>query len=144
MDADACPVRAEIVRLAGFRDVPVTMVFGPGQDFQAAARVELVRVDSDREAADLAIANLARPHDLVLTDDLGLACLALARGTKVLSFRGTVYDTHNIDAALAQRHSHARIRRGGGRHRGPRNYTAADRERFVRELDRMLSQVTEE
>lgn len=138
VDADACPVRREIVELAG--GYRIVMVCGPGQDFPPVKGVELVRVDSDREAADLAIANRAQPGDLVLCEDLGLACLAIARGARVLTFRGRIYDSANIDQALGLRHAHARARRGGGRHKGPRAYTAEDRQRFVAELGKLLAQ----
>lgn len=118
------------------------MVCGPSQDFEPVTGVEIMRVDSAREAADLALANRAGPDDLVLTDDLGLACLALAKGARVLNFRGQVVDQQNIDQGLARRHANSRRRRAGGRHRGPRTYSSSDRERFVSELSRMLESET--
>lgn len=115
IDADACPVRAEAIAAARRHGWPVVLVAGPSQVLAEEPGVSLVQVDSDSQAADVELANRARRGDVVVTGDYGLAALALAKGARVVCFRGRVLHGGNIDALLATRHLAARAgRRGSG------------------------------
>lgn len=140
VDADACPVRAEVIRAGRDHGWPVILVAGPSQVLEEGPGVEVVRVDAAPQAADLELANRATAGDLVVTGDLGLAALALARGARVLDFRGRVVRAENIDSLLATRHLAWKTRRGGGRTRGPRAMDAEDRARFREALGAVLSE----
>jgi len=142
VDADACPVKAQILRVARRHGLEVWLVACLAVEATAAPDVHVIRVDTGPQAADIALANAARADDVVVTGDYGVACMALGRRARALSFRGQVYDDHNIEGLMATRHLGARIRRGGGRTRGPKSFSAADGDRFEEALERLVGAVT--
>ena len=82
--------------------------------------------------------NLLGPGDAAVTQDYGLAALCLARGARALDQNGRIYDESNMDALLAMRHVSAKIRRGGGRLRGPRKRTPEQDRAFAQSLRDLL------
>lgn len=150
VDADACPRGAmailrrlqreygyRLVTVASFHHVIVagaTHADACGGDDSGAGdnRVEHVTVGDGPDEADLAVVNRARPDDIVVTQDWGLAALVLGKGAQCLSPSGHVYTPERIEFQLDERHTKAKHRRAGGRTRGPRARTAADDERFER------------
>lgn len=142
VDGDACPVKDEIIAIARTHQVPVVLVASIAHAMPERAGVEVVRVDRDPQAADIAIANRARAGDIVVTDDYGLACMVLGRRARVVSFRGGRITEQNIDALMARRHTLQRIRRGGGRHRGPSAFSVNDRSAFRETLEQLITQPT--
>jgi len=141
VDADACPVIREAVRTGRRHRVPVVLV---GNDTQNMARlagergVETVEVSSGRDAADFAIAPRAQAGDIVVTQDIGLAAMALGRGAAAISPRGRVFHAATIEGELEIRHAEAKHRRSGGRTRGPSPFTDEDREHFVASLELLI------
>jgi len=138
VDADACPVKREIVEVARKLSVPVLMVASFDHRLEPEAGVQTVQVDRSDQSVDLYISNHISRGDLVVTQDFGLATIALAKGAVALSPRGQQYDEGNIDFLMAARHELARHRRGGGRTKGPRAMTAEDRVRFQQKLTKVL------
>lgn len=138
MDGDACPVKSEIVRAGRGCSVPVLMVSSYDHRLEPADGVKVVQIDPGREAVDLYIANHVAAGDIVVTQDFGLACMAIGKGALVLSPRGEQYTEDNIDYLLERRHEHAKRRRGGGRTKGPRAMSMEDRERFQQKLTKLL------
>jgi uncharacterized protein YaiI (UPF0178 family) len=136
VDADACPVKDEIVRVAARHDVSVLFVACYAHELDG---YNVLRVDKEPQAADMAIVNKIQPWDVVVTGDYGLAAMALGKRARVLSFRGQRFTESNIDQLLAQRHLHQRVRRGGGRMRGPKAFSRDDRERFEAALQSLLA-----
>lgn len=130
VDADACPVKQEIIDVAIPRGVPIIMVASIAHDLPDMPGVEAVHVDKHSQAADIAIANKAHRGDVVITGDYGLACLVLAKGARALGFRGQPFTKDNIDTLLAARHIAARARRGGFYARGPRKMGPEDLQQF--------------
>jgi len=96
-------------------------------------------VGPEPQAADIAVANRARPGDVVVTQDWGLAALVLGRGCRAISPAGHTYRPETIDMLLEERHVKARVRRSGGRTRGPRPRTAEDEARFEKAFSRALA-----
>ncbi|MGQ9632315.1 MAG: YaiI/YqxD family protein [bacterium] len=137
VDADACPVRDIIIRVARDFGAPVIFVASWSHSVDQDG-VETIVVDGDPQSVDLAIANRAGVGDIVVTGDYGLASMALGRGARAISFRGMVYTGGNIDALMAKRHLGAKVRRGGGRVKGPKSLEPEDRERFEMNLRRIL------
>ena len=78
VDADACPVKAEITLIAGQFAVPVRMVASYDHRIEAASGVTVVQVDRSDQSVDLFIANLVAGGDIVVTQDFGLAAICLA------------------------------------------------------------------
>jgi uncharacterized protein YaiI (UPF0178 family) len=146
IDADACPVTREAIRVARSRGVPVMLVGNATQNFDrhtSRAGVEAVTVSQGRDSADFAIIERLQPDDVVVTQDIGVAAMALGRGAGALSPRGRVFYTATIDAELAVRHAEQKHRRSGGRTGGPSPFTDEDREHFVESLERVLGEKLE-
>ncbi|MGZ9585028.1 YaiI/YqxD family protein [Paenibacillus marinisediminis] len=142
MDADACPVKNEILRVA--EDVGAEVLFVASYaayvkgEQSLPDRVQTVYVDQGFQAADMYIANTARSGDVVVTNDYGLAALCLPRGAKVLSPRGTQYSAENMDELLTQRHLAGKARRSGQRTKGPKAMSLDDRLHFQHKLTKLL------
>lgn len=138
VDADACPVKREIGAVAMQFQVPVLMVASYAHYIEPNEYVDVVQVDQSDQAVDLYIANHLRAKDIVITQDFGVAALALGKGATALSFRGQQYTEENIDYLLASRHARSKARRGGQRTKGPRVMTDQDREIFLHQLTKVL------
>ena len=134
----------EAVRIASARRFPVVVVGNDTQNLQRLAeegRVSIVEVPVGRDAADFSIATGVCAEDIVITDDIGLACMVLGRNATVLSSRGYQYDTKTIDFDLHLRHVGQKTRRSGGKTKGPRPFTSEDRNRFTSTLKRLIREV---
>ena len=143
IDADACPVTREAIAAARSRSLPVVLVANHSQNlgrYAGRTGVEILQVASGRDSADFAMVPRLHPGDIVVTNDTGLAAMALSRGCRVLSPRGREYSTYTIDAELAVRHAEQRHRRAGGRTGGPAPFTEEDREHFRESLQRVLAE----
>lgn len=141
IDADACPRTVlEIVRRRqaefGYelRTVSSFNHVHDGPDH--------LTVGDEDQATDLAVANLAGRGDLVITQDWGLAALALAKGAHALSPDGRRFTGEHLAFLLEERNLKARYRRGGGRTRGPRARVREDDERFTRAFTELLRPIT--
>ncbi|GBG12180.1 DUF188 domain-containing protein [Paenibacillus agaridevorans] len=138
VDADSCPVKHEIVETALRHGVPVLMVASHDHRLEALPGVENVQVDRSDQSVDLYILNRIKRGDIVVTGDFGLACVAIGKGTVVLSPRGEQYTDANIDYLMERRHEGARRRRAGGRTKGPKAMTGDDRKTFQQKLTKVL------
>ncbi|MHB1135508.1 MAG: YaiI/YqxD family protein [Coriobacteriia bacterium] len=144
IDADACPVTREAIQVARERGWPVVVVANSTQNLDRYASrrgVEAIQVSGGRDAADFAVVERLVPGDAVVTQDIGLAAMALGRSAGALSPRGRIFHLATIDAELAVRHAEAKLRRQGGRHGGPPKFTDEDREHFIEQLERVLTQM---
>ncbi len=139
VDADACPVRAETVRVAERHDVPVTFVSDGGLRPSAHPLVSMVVVTEGADAADKWIAERIAPGDVCVTADVPLAARCVAAGAVVIAPDGQPFTPANIGARLAMRDLMADLRaadpfrKGGGK-----PFAAADRSRFLEALERAL------
>ncbi len=138
VDADACPVKAEIEETAKAFGIAVCMVASYDHRMEAKEGVRVVQVDRGSQSADLYIMNHIASGDVLVTQDFGLACMALGKGAIVLSPRGEQYTNGNIDYLMERRHEGARLRRAGGRTKGPKAMTAEDRISFQQKLTKVL------
>jgi uncharacterized protein YaiI (UPF0178 family) len=138
VDADACPVKDIIADVAQSYEVPVYMVCSLSHFSQFGDGVESIIVDNVSQAADMAIANKTRQGDLVITQDYGLAALVLGKGCLALHHNGFKYTSENIDELLFKRHLHTKIRRSGGKHKGPKPFTQEDKNRFKELLTEVI------
>ena len=139
VDADACPVKAEVETVASRHRVPVKMVSNGGLRPSANPLVEMVFVASGPDEADKWIADRAGPGDVVVTGDIPLAARCVEGGAKVLKHNGEALTTANIGNVLATRDLMADLRAADPfRQGGGRGFTRADRSRFLAALDRAL------
>ena len=141
IDADACPVVDLAIAIAARHQVAVTLVCDDAHHMQRDG-ARTITVSRGADSADLMLVNLLSPGDAVVTQDYGLAALCLARGAKPLDQNGRVYHEGNIDSLLGMRHVAKKVRRGGGRLKGPPKRTKEQDEWFEQSLDRLLSELT--
>ncbi len=144
VDADACPVRDEIFRVAGRLGCEVVLVSNGSRPIRPPEErfVRQVIVAEGADAADDWIVEQATPADVVTTADIPLAARALEKGARALSFKGHDWTAQNIGSALAGREVARHVRemeqaRGGPQH-GPSAMAQADRSRFLDALDRAV------
>ncbi|WP_336787004.1 YaiI/YqxD family protein [Paenibacillus sp. MMO-177] len=143
VDGDACPVKTEIARTARSFRVPVVMVSSYDHRLEPQEGVSVVQVDRSSQSVDLYIVNHIVKGDIVITQDFGLACIAIGKGAVVLSPRGEQYSDENIDYLMERRHESAKRRRAGGKTKGPKAMNHEDRERFQQKLTKVLSNLQE-
>lgn len=139
VDADACPVKEIVVRMAKARGVPVIMVIDTSHELEDGYS-KVITVDKGIDSADYAVAGLASRDDIVVTQDYGLAAMALAKGAKAINQDGLIYTDSNIDQLLTRRYVGQKLRRGGIRTKGPKKRTKGDDERFESSFGRMLAE----
>jgi len=137
VDADACPVKEIVLRMAKRRNIPVTMVIDTSHELDDGYST-VITVDKGFDSADYAIANMATCHDTVVTQDHGLAAMVLAKGASAIDQNGLIFTCENIDSLLERRYIGQKIRRSGGRTKGPKKRTREDDERFEAALGRLL------
>jgi uncharacterized protein len=141
VDADACPVKEEIYRVARRYDLEVTLVTGTRMRSPEQDKVTLKVVSQGMNAADDWIAEHAEANDIVITADIPLAARSLAKGAYALGHTGRPFTEENIGQALATRALLSELRETGEVMGGPPPFTKRDRSRFLQELDRVINQV---
>jgi uncharacterized protein YaiI (UPF0178 family) len=135
VDADACPVKDEVYRVAARTGLPVIVVSNSWIRVPGHEDISLVVVDKGLDAADNWIAERATTGDIVITADIPLADRALKRGAQAIHPDGRAFTPDNIRTALAARSIGEHLRSMGEVTRGPKPFTPADRSRFLQALD---------
>lgn len=138
VDADACPVKDEIYKVAYRHEVPVTVVSNSFIRVPAHPLIERVIVSSDFDAADDWIAERADPGRVVITADILLADRCIKAGATVIAPNGKPFTANSIGAAVATRAIMSDLRAGGDIVGGPPPFSKADRSRFLSALDETL------
>ena len=137
IDADACPVREEVYRVAGRLGVLVYVVSNGSRPIRPPGLpvVEMVMVGEAMDAADDWIAECITAADICVTSDIPLASRCLAKGARVVPPNGRPFTEANIASALAGRAVAQHLRELGAGGKGPAPFTKADRSRFLSALD---------
>jgi uncharacterized protein YaiI (UPF0178 family) len=135
VDADACPVKDEVYRVADRYKLPVFVVCNSWIRTPAEPRITLVVVDEGPDVADDWIAERAGAGDVVITADIPLAQRVLAAGAQAVHPAGRPFTADNIGGALAGRAIGEHLRSMGEITGGPKAFTPADRSRFLQALD---------
>ena len=141
IDADACPVVREAVDMARQRSLPVTLLCDE-HHLLTSDYAQVRHISSGTDAVDIALMNLCRRGDIVLTQDYGVAAMALGRGAYAIHHTGKRYTDDNIDLMLMERHMAKKARRASGKHhlRGPAKFTQDDRSRFREAFSALLDE----
>lgn len=137
IDADGCPVArlsVEIAKQAGIGAVIVKNYAHEIEDDYA----EVVTVDISSDSADLAIANMIRKGDILVTQDYGLAAMAMTRGAHCINQNGLVMDERNIDSLLDKRHVNRKMRKEKRIYTKIPKRTPSDDENFRASLLRLI------
>jgi hypothetical protein len=139
VDADACPVKEEIYKVAFRHEVPVRIVANAFLRVPAHPLIERVTVGAGFDAADDWIAEAAGPRTVVVTGDILLADRCLKKGAAVIAGNGRAFTPASIGAAVATRAIMADLRAGmDGPGGGPAPFSKNDRSRFLSALDEAL------
>lgn len=133
VDADACPVKEEIYKVARRYRCPVQVV--ANSFFRTPPDVSFTAVDAGPDAADDWIAERVQPFDIVVTNDIPLADRTLKAGGIALNAKGQPFTQASIGAALAQRELMEHLRSFGEGLGGPKPFSQADRSKFLSALD---------
>ncbi len=141
VDADACPVKDEIVRVAERHELPVNMVSNSWMRLAEGPLIRRIVVSDGFDAADDWIAERAGEEDIVITADIPLADRCLKAGARVLGPTGKPFTTDNIGTALAVRDLMGHLRDTGEVRGNNPSFTARDRSQFLQALETAVQAV---
>ncbi len=143
VDADACPVKHEVYRVAKRYDLEVILVAASWIRVPDDGRVRLVLVNDEGrlDAADDRIVEEIGPDDIAITEDVHLASRCLDKGARVISPRGRVFSPDSIGEAVATRDLMADLREAGVATGGPKPFQKADRSAFLQRLDETVQAI---
>src|ERR1700749_4868061 len=141
VDADACPVKDEIYRVATRLGVPVSVVAGNFIRVPQDPLIERIAAGSGMDAADDWIAERARPGDVVITSDIPLASRCVKLGAEVIAPNGKPFSEESIGMTLAIRNLMTDLRSTGEITGGPKSFSPRDRSAFVSVLDQTIRRI---
>jgi uncharacterized protein YaiI (UPF0178 family) len=141
VDADACPVKEEIYKVAFRHAVPVTIVSNSPIRVPAHDLIDRVVVSDGFDAADDWIAERADRHAICITADILLADRCIKAGATVIANNGKPFTADSIGGAIAVRAIMADLRAGGDAIGGPPPFSKTDRSRFLSALDEALQRL---
>lgn len=142
IDADGCPVVALAVKTAEKYGVRCMLVCDTAHTFSNVP-AEIITVSQGADSADFRIVNLLDAGDIVVTQDYGLAAMCLAKNATALNQNGLIYSEKNMDELLLSRHIHKKVRRAGGRMKGPKKRTKQQDEAFEKALTALFEERTQ-
>ena len=141
VDADACPVKQEVYRVAKRCRLNVTLVANSWMRIPHEPGIQLEVVSGAQDAADDWIVDHVGSHDIVVTADIPLANRCLKRGARVISPTGKPFTEDNIGQTVAMRDLLAELRGAGEITGGPPPLTQRDRSLFLQQLDDAIQSV---
>ena len=139
VDADACPVIGIVERIAKSHNIAVTLLCDTNH-YLTSDYSEVVYVGAGADAVDFKLISLCKMGDLVVTQDYGVAAMALSKGAYAIHQSGKWYTNENIDQMLMERHLNKKARRSSQKNhiKGPRKRTDADDERFFQSMEKLV------
>lgn len=140
VDADGCPVVDETIMLAKRYGLEVTLITDTAHVMNREGAATIT-VEKGSDSADFRLVNLVQKGDIVITQDYGLAAMVLSKGGYILNQNGSRYTNENIDGLLMSRHIGKKIRRAGGRTKGPSKRTKEQDEHFIRALEALIREI---
>ena len=141
IDADVCPVTHIAEEIARRHGIPVTILCDTNHVmYSDYSTVKLIGAGAD--AVDLALINLCKAGDIVITQDYGVAALALGKGALAVHQRGKCFTDDNIGGLLMDRHLAKKARRSGKHHlKGSAKRTEEDDRRFAESFERLIAEL---
>lgn len=140
VDADACPVISQVERVAEKYEIAVTLLCDTNHVLQSDYS-EVVVIDAGMDAVDFALISRCQKGDIVVTQDYGVAAMALGKGAYGIHQSGKWYTNGNIDQLLMERHMAKTARRASGKNhlKGPRKRSKEDDVNFIQSLERLIA-----
>lgn len=139
VDADACPVVRIVERIASEYEVPCTLLCDINHVLSSDySEVKIIGAGAD--AVDFALISICKAGDIVVTQDYGVAAMALGKKAYAIHQSGKWYTDENIDLMLMERHLAKKERRASGKHhmKGPRKRTSVDDEHFSNSFEKLI------
>jgi uncharacterized protein YaiI (UPF0178 family) len=141
VDADACPVKNEVYKVAERYGLSVTLVANSQMRIPGAGWLKLVVVEQGLDGADDWIVEQAEQDDIVVTGDIPLAARCLDKGARVLGHAGKPFTPENVGDSLATRQLLKQLRDQGVMMGGPPPFAPKDRSLFLQQLDQMIQTI---
>jgi len=143
LDGDSLPFKKNIIETAQKHGIKIIMVLSIAHYTEKAeyASAEKIYVDSENQAADIKIANIAEKGDIVITNDTGLAYLVCGRGAVVITGKGRLLSTAEMDMKIQQVHIMKKVFRAGtgkAKIRGEKAFDKKDAQRLITVLERAI------
>ncbi len=144
VDADACPVVDIVEDIATKYNIPVTLLCDTNHVLMSDYS-EVIVVGAGADAVDYKLISICHRGDIVVTQDYGVAAMALGKGAFAIHQSGKWYTNENIDQMLMERHLNKKARRASSRNhiKGPRKRTDEDDQRFAESFEKMVRKVIE-
>ena len=139
VDADACPVVDIVEDIATKYSIPVTLLCDTNHVLTSDYS-EVIVVGAGADAVDYKLISICHRGDIVVTQDYGVAAMALGKGAFAIHQSGKWYTNENIDQMLMERHLNKKARRASSRNhiKGPRKRKEEDDQRFVESFEKLL------
>lgn len=139
VDADACPVVRIVETIAKAYDIPCVLLCDTNHILESDYS-EVVIVGAGADAVDFKLISLLRRGDICVSQDYGVAAMALGKGCLAIHQSGKCYTNENIDQMLMERHLAKKARRSSSKHhlKGPAKRTPEDDKRFYESFERMI------
>lgn len=139
VDADACPVTRIVEQTARERGIPCSLLCDTNHVLSSDYS-EIKIIGAGADAVDFALINLCHKGDIVVTQDYGVAAMALGKGAYAIHQSGRWYTNENIDRLLMERHMAKKARMGKGKHhlKGPAKRTQEDDDRFRESFEKLV------
>ena len=141
-DADACHVVSIVEQVAGKYKIEVMLLCDTNHVLNSDySEVKIIGAGAD--AVDFALINLCKKNDIVVTQDYGVAAMALGKGAYAIHQSGKWYTDQNIDQLLMERHFGKKARRASGKNhlKGPKKRTEEDDVRFFRSFEKLIKSI---
>ena len=139
VDADACPVIGIVEKVAKEHSVPVTLLCDTNHVLSSDYS-EVIVVGAGADAVDYKLISICHKGDIIVSQDYGVAALALGKGAFAICQSGMLYTQDNIDQMLMERHLNKKVRRSSHKNhmKGPRKRTEEDDVRFAQSFEKLI------
>ena len=136
IDADGCPVVDLTIKIANNYQIECIVICDTSHIFNVDAKV--ITVDKGADSVDFKLANMINSGDIAVTQDYGLAAMCLAKSAYAINQNGLEYNDNNIAMLLESRALAKKIRRSGGRLKGPKKRSSSNNEAFEKSLTNLI------
>ena len=141
IDGDGCPVVDLTIKISRKFNIEVIIMCDTSHIFNKDGAKTMV-FSKGADSVDFALINLLKKDDIVITQDYGLAAMAINKASYVINQNGLIYSNENIDRLLYSGHISKKIRKSGGRTKGPKKRTKEDDLNFERTLTEICDKPT--
>lgn len=141
IDGDGCPVVDLTIKIAKKYNIEVIIMCDTSHVFNKDGAKTMV-FSKGADSVDFALINIVNKDDIVITQDYGLAAMAINKASYVINQNGLIYNNDNIDMLLFNRHISKKIRKSGGKMKGPKKRSKEDDEKFEKTLNEICLKIT--